>query len=166
MQIIFLFLLKNASCLSDKERIFFSSLVWVGDYKKNIFHFFFGIFLFSLVWVGDYKKHISESISLWPVTEAVSAKRGRKVNTGREVFCVKTTKKSIWWCKKFRSMINCFGNMRLWSLTTLPVTSSKFHWRWSPYSSLLWLYILVLWRVWPIQDQTSVWGRWLKTTSQ
>ena len=64
MQIIFLFLLKNASCLSYKERILLSSLVWVGDYKKNI----------------------SESISLWPVTEAVSAKRGRKVNTGKRGF--------------------------------------------------------------------------------
>ena len=92
MQIIFLFLLKNASCLSYKERIFLSSLVWVGDYKKNIFHFFFGIFLFSLVWVGDYKKHISESISLWPVTDAVSAKRGRKVNTGKRGFLRKKLK--------------------------------------------------------------------------
>ena len=70
MQIIFLFLLKNASCLSDKERIFFSSLVWVGDYKK----------------------HISESISLWPVTDAVSAKRGRKVNTGKRGFLRKKLK--------------------------------------------------------------------------
>ena len=108
---------------------------------------------FDLGCSGDLRKHISESISLEPVTEAVSAKRGRKVINW---FSAKKNKLDCR-CKRFHPIINCLWNMSLWTGTPLPVTSSKFHRRWSQYLSWFWSHIWSMWRVWPIQDQTSIW---------